>query len=109
MWITILSDNFKDLLETLKTKPTVIIVLSLMFLAGFFINKWTVLKDNSVIEIKATNKEINEIRDSMYNYKYQALYWKNLYEQYRSKSDSLFIETNKVLKPVVELNKDKNE
>lgn len=109
MWITILSDNFKDLLDTLKAKPLVIIVLSLMFLSGFFINKWAISKDSSVDEIRATSREINAIRDSMYNYKYEALYWKNLYEEYKDKSDSLFIETNKVLKPVVELNKDKND
>lgn len=109
MWITILSDNFKELLSTLKTNPIVIIVLSLMFLAGFFINKWVTSEDNNNIEMRATNKEINVIRDSMYNYKYQALYYKQLYEKNVKQTDSLFVKTNQVIKPMVELNKTKNE
>lgn len=98
MWITILNDNFKDLLATLKTKPLAAIVLSLMFLAGFFINKWVVSKDSNVDEIRASSREINMVRDSMYNYKYQALYYKELYEKNKSETDSLFNKTNEVIR-----------
>lgn len=102
MWLTILNDNFKDLLDTLKTKPLVIISIALMFLAGFFINKWAVSKDISIDEIKARAEEVNIVRDSMYNYKYEALYYKRLYEENKNKTDSLFIETNRILRPFVE-------
>lgn len=106
MLIKIISDNFKDLLDTLKTKPSAIIMLALMFLVGFFINKWVSSKDSTITDIKASNKELNMIRDSMYNYRYQALYYKTMYEQSIKKNDSLFRKVNEeVLRPIIQSNK----
>lgn len=105
MWITIISDNFKELLKTFTTKPIIIIALALMFLAGFFINKWSVGKDNCYDELKARDKEINIVRDSMYNYKYSAVYYKQLYEKNKDETDSVLIKAKEVIKPLLESKK----
>lgn len=104
MWITILSDNFKELLKIFTIKPIIIIALALMFLAGFFINKWSVGKDDCYEELKARDKEINAVRDSMYNYKYNAVYYRQLYEKNKNETDSVFKQTKEVLKPLIESN-----
>lgn len=42
------------------------------------------------------------LKQIVYNYKYEALYYKRLYEENKNKTDSLFIETNRILRPFVE-------
>src|SRR5690606_16233026 len=98
MWVTILSNNFKDLLDTLKNKPWVIIVLALMFLSGFFINKWVISQDSSVEELKARDNEIIIVKEEMLDYKYKALYYQKLYEQTIKENDSLFIKANELIR-----------
>lgn len=98
MWVTILSNNFKDLLDTLKNKPWVVIVLALMFLSGFFINKWVISQDSSVEELKARDNEIIIVKEEMLDYKYKALYYQKLYEQTIKENDSLFIKANELIR-----------
>lgn len=102
MWITIISDNFKDLLDTLKNKPWVVIVLSLMFLSGFFINRWVVSQDSSVEDLKARDKEISIIQEQLYEYKYESMYYKKLYEKTVIENDSLFRRANKLIRKINE-------
>lgn len=98
MWVTILSNNFKDLLDTLKNKPWVVIVLALMFLSGFFINKWVISQDSSVEELKSRDHEIIIVKEEMLEYKYKALYYQKLYEQTIKENDSLFIKANELIR-----------
>lgn len=102
MWVKIISDNFKDLLDTLKTNPIVIIVIGLMFLSGFFINIWVNSKDDCTVELKIRDEELNRTKDSLYNYKYQSIYYKQLYERNMKQSDSLFKESNKLIRSLTE-------
>ena len=39
MWIGVISANFKELLETLKARPHLILIILLMFSTGYFINR----------------------------------------------------------------------
>lgn len=107
MWLNILSSNFKELLEILKTKPFVIIVIALMFLAGFFINKWAISKDESVSDLKAKDEEYLKVTNEKYKYKYEAHMYKQLYYECKTSTDSLFQESAKILR--TNLNTDKNE
>lgn len=106
MWVKIISDNFKDLLDTLGKKPFVIITLGLMFLSGFFINMWVVSKNDTSIELKVRDEELNNVKDSLYNYKYQSLYYKRLYEKNIKQTDSLFKESNKAIRSLIESKKE---
>lgn len=102
MWINIISNNFKDLLDLLKTKPSIFGIVVLMFLAGFFINKWVVSKDDCMEELREKDYELIVVKDSMHNYKYQAIHYKNLLELNKEKTDSLFRESNKLLRSILE-------
>lgn len=102
MWVNIISDNFKDLLDTLKTRPIIVMVIGLMFLSGFFINMWVNSKDNCMDELKIRDEELNMTKDSLYNYKYQSIYYKQLYERNIEQSDSLFKESNKLIRSLTE-------
>lgn len=106
MWVKIISDNFKDLLDTLGKKPFVIITLGLMFLSGFFINMWVVSKNDTSVELRVRDEELNRVKDSLYNYKYQSLYYKQLYEKNIKQTDSLFKESNKAIRYLIESKKE---
>lgn len=106
MWAKIISDNFKDLLDTLGKKPFVIITLGLMFLTGFFINMWVVSKNDTSVELRVRDEELNKVKDSLYNYKYQSLYYKQLYERNIKQTDSLFKESNKAIRSLIESKKE---
>lgn len=106
MWAKIISDNFKDLLDTLGKKPFVIITLGLMFLTGFFINMWVISKNDTSVELRVRDEELNKVKDSLYNYKYQSLYYKQLYERNIKQTDSLFKESNKAIRSLIESKKE---
>lgn len=81
MWINIIGENFKELLLTLRQKPIVIIVLGLIFLSGFFINKWTMSTDDCTQIIRDRDKEISNVKDTLYMYKYESKYYQELYKR----------------------------
>lgn len=102
---TIITDNFKELLDTLKTKPIVVITMGLMILAGLFIHKWSISKDTNYTDLKVKDAEIIELSKEMYKWQYEATYYKSLYEQTVIRNDSIFEKTDAVLRPIVEFNK----
>lgn len=107
MWVSIIGNNFKDLLDTLKSRPSIIGIIALMFLAGFFIDKWVSSKDDCADELKIKDEKLISIKDSMYNYKYKAVHYRELLEINKEKTDSLFKESNKLIKTMLESNKNK--